>query len=352
MNKIKVFDFFSGCGGTSQGFHQAGFDVVFGLDFDADAAASFSENFPNSTFINADIRSVDEDILARFKEQVAENCPVLFSGCAPCQPYSRQNSNKKNDDPRLDLLKEFARFVKKNVPDFVFVENVPGMQKFDKSEGTFNDFLKTLSYLGYNFDYKVLPASWFGVPQTRERLVLLAAKDYEVSLPEKTHGDGKNPYSTVREWISHLPPIGAGESHAHIKDHIAAKLSEKNLQRIQCTPEGGGRESWPAHLLLECHKKHKGHTDVYGRLSWDKPASGLTTKCISYSNGRFGHPDQNRALTVREAACLQTFPDHYKFVGGMQSKARQIGNAVPPKMSEAIGKHILQLVEKNKNKYE
>ena len=98
-------------------------------------------------------------------------------------------------------------------------------------------------------------------------------------------------------------------------------------------------------MILECHRNHKGHTDVYGRLSWDKPASGLTTRCISYSNGRFGHPTQNRAISVREAACLQTFPLDYKFIGSLQSRARQIGNAVPPKMSETIGKHVLNIIK-------
>ena len=124
-------------------------------------------------------------------------------------------------------------------------------------------------------------------------------------------------------------------------DHTAAKLSDLNIKRIKATPEGKGRESWPEELILKCHKKYKGHTDVYGRLSWDKPASGLTTRCISYSNGRFGHPEQDRAISVREAALLQTFPLDYSFTGSLVSKAKQIGNAVPPKMAEALGRAII-----------
>lgn len=344
MTKIKVFDFFSGCGGTSQGFRQAGFDIVFGLDFDKDASESFKLNFPEAAFVNDDIRTVNCDAISHLFNIEDNDGYTLFSGCAPCQPYSKQNSNKKEGDPRLDLLSEFSRFVSYYLPDFVFVENVPGLQKFNKNEGTFKKFLNTLFENGYSADFKVIPAAWFGVPQTRERLVLLASKSHKVELPTKTHGTEGIPYSTVREWIGKLPPLLAGTKHATLPDHECARLTDLNIQRIKATPEGGGRESWPSNLVLKCHQNHKGHTDVYGRLSWDKPASGLTTRCISYSNGRFGHPVQNRALSLREAACLQTFPMDYLFTGSLQSRARQIGNAVPPKMSEAIAKQIIQLI--------
>jgi len=345
MKKIRVFDFFSGCGGTSQGFKQAGFDVVFGLDFDKDASNSFQLNFPEAEFINDDIRVIDCDAIKDKFNLDKNNSYTLFSGCAPCQPYSKQNSNKKIDDPRLDLLAEFSRFVSHYLPDFVFVENVPGLQKFNKNEGTFRNFLNVLEFNGYSVDFKVIPAAWFGVPQTRERLVLLAAKNHIVELPKRTHGIEDKPYSTVRQWIGSLPPLEAGTKHAFIADHESAKLSEINIERIKVTPEGGGREAWPENLVLRCHQDHKGHSDVYGRLSWDKPASGLTTRCISYSNGRFGHPEQNRAISLREAACLQTFPLYFKFSGSLQSRARQIGNAVPPKMSEAIANQIISLIK-------
>jgi len=344
MTKIKVFDFFSGCGGTSQGFKQAGLDIVFGLDFDKDASESFRLNFPEAEFVNDDIRTISCDAISHLFNIEKNDEYTLFSGCAPCQPYSKQNSNKKEDDPRLDLLSEFCRFVTYYLPDFVFVENVPGLQKFNQNEGTFKRFLSTLIDNGYSVDFKIIPAAWFGVPQTRERLVLLASKNYKVELPVQTHGTLDTPYSTVREWIGDLPPIVAGAKHATIPDHESARLTDLNIQRIKATPEGGGREAWPPTLVLKCHQNHKGHTDVYGRLSWDKPASGLTTRCISYSNGRFGHPVQNRALSLREAACLQTFPMDYLFTGSLQSRARQIGNAVPPKMSEAIAKQIIKLV--------
>lgn len=152
----------------------------------------------------------------------------------------------------------------------------------------------------------------------------------------------RRPVATVRDWIGGLPTIAAGCTDPGDPDDRSAALSTMNLRRIAWTREGGGREAWPKSLLLDCHKGFDGHSDVYGRLAWDRPAAGLTTRCISYSNGRFGHPDQNRALSVREAACLQTFPRRYRFVGSLESKARQVGNAVPPLTAKAMGRAFLK----------
>lgn len=341
MKKIKVFDFFSGCGGTSQGFRKAGMDVVFGLDFDKDASQTFKANFPQSEFINSDISKIDVDDIKELYNKQKNNSYILFSGCAPCQPFSNQNRRKTNYDPRRNLLKEFERFVIEYLPDFIFIENVPGIQNIKKHSTPFFDFLSTLKNNGYNYNYNVISALWFGVPQDRKRLILLASKHSDISLPA-TINDGINiPYSTVKDWIFGLPKIKHGESNNLILDHCAASLNEINLMRIRNTPEGAGREHWPEELELNCHKKHKGHKDVYGRLAWDKPSSVLTTRCTSYSNGRFGHPEQDRALSLRESALLQTFPIDYKFCGTFNSKAKQIGNAVPPLMAEIIGKHII-----------
>ncbi|MDE0036380.1 MAG: DNA cytosine methyltransferase, partial [Gammaproteobacteria bacterium] len=158
-----------------------------------------------------------------------------------------------------------------------------------------------------------------------------------------THGPGtpNHDYETVRNWIEHLPPIGSGEEHPTVSNHRAAGLSALNVKRIEATPEGGGHRDWPDELKLACHKDFSGYTDIYGRMSWDAPASGLTTRCISYSNGRFGHPEQDRAISVREAACLQTFPDEFAFEGALNSMARQIGNAVPVRLAEVVGKQFV-----------
>jgi len=340
--KVRVFDFFSGCGGTSCGFRQAGLEIAMGLDIDPDSAKTYRCNFPEAEFIEADIRNLDPTVLEPFVAESRE--PLLFCGCAPCQPFSRQNPNRTGRDKRTNLLGEFGRFVTAWLPDYVFVENVPGMQRLAGRRGPFRDFRALLNELGYQHSTAILPALWFGVPQTRERLVLLASRKGPIDLPAPTHGPGtSNPrFSTVREWIADLPPITAGEVHPEDSNHVAASLSAINIERIKATPEGGGRTDWPQDLWLTCHKDHIGHSDVYGRLRWEAPASGLTTRCISYSNGRFGHPDQCRAISVREAACLQTFPRSYRFVGCLGSMARQVGNAVPPMMAKSVGEHILR----------
>jgi DNA (cytosine-5)-methyltransferase 1 len=336
---MRVFDFFAGCGGTSVGFRDAGMHVTMALDIDQGADASYRLNNPDVAFIREDIRALPTEALAPFMPATAST-PVLFSGCAPCQPFSRQNRSHYDTDPRRSLLGEFGRFVARWHPDYVFVENVPGMQRVPDDSGPLAAFKALLTELNYHHVSDVVPALGYGVPQLRERLILLASKKPGLRLPAVSHGGGKLPASTVREWIGDLPPLRAGEVHASDPDHQAAHLSDSNIARIAATPEGGGRESWPRELWLECHKGHAGHSDVYGRLAWDRPAAGLTTRCVSYSNGRFGHPTQNRAISVREAACLQTFPRTYRFYGSLASRARQIGNAVPPLMARAVGNTI------------
>jgi DNA (cytosine-5)-methyltransferase 1 len=338
---IKVFDFFSGCGGTSKGFQQAGLDVRLGIDIDMDAGKTYKLNFPSAGFICDDIRNIQPKQLAEYIGE--RNEPLLFCGCAPCQPFSKQNRQKSENDPRINLLGEFFKFIDHWLPEYIFIENVPGLQKIkDVASTPLGNFLQKIQALGYHYDLRVFPALWFGVPQTRERLVILASKSAKISLPSPTHGVGKKPFSTVYDWIGHLSPIEAGQRDSFDKEHVAASLSPINLERIKATTEGGNRQSWPEHLKLECHKNHTGHSDVYGRLSWHKPASAMTTRCISYSNGRFGHPEQNRALSVREAACLQTFPMDYVFYGSLASKSKQIGNAVPPLMAQAVGRQIIE----------
>ncbi|HDS1127074.1 TPA: DNA cytosine methyltransferase [Stenotrophomonas maltophilia] len=336
---VKVFDFFSGCGGTSSGFASAGMDIVFGLDIDRDSAATFQTNFPDAAFFLGDISRFDPNSLFGL---IDSDDLTLFCGCAPCQPFSKQNSNKKARDPRAKMLDEFCRMVVTCLPDFVFVENVPGMQRIGNSRASpFSKFKAKLRKLGYFLDVKVVPALWYGVPQSRERLVLLASRHGEIRIPTASHGEGLLPVSTVADWISGLESLDAGQQSSLDPDHQAMALSSLNRERILSTPEGGGRGDWPAHLVLKCHEGHRGHSDVYGRLSWDRPAAAMTTRCISYSNGRFGHPSECRAISLREAACLQTFPRNYRFSGTLTSKARQVGNAVPPLMAQRIGETIV-----------
>jgi DNA (cytosine-5)-methyltransferase 1 len=244
-------------------------------------------------------------------------------------------------------LSHFGRFVRYFRPEFVLVENVPGLQSISEEPGPLPSFLALLRKLDYYVTTGTVDCCDYGVPQKRQRFVLLASNLGTVSLPPKTHGPGtaNERFSTVGEWIADLPPLKAGEQCNTVPNHRAANLSIKNLQRIHATPPGGGRLDWPAELVLACHAGHTGHTDVYGRLRMDQPASALTTRCISLSNGRFGHPIQDRALSVREAASLQTFTRTFQFSGSLNSMARQIGNAVPMLLAQRLGECFVRCAE-------
>ena len=339
---IKVFDFFSGCGGTSAGLRSAGMDIVVGIDIDPDASATYKANFPEATFLTSDLTKTRANKLKRNVESCRPH-PILFCGCAPCQPFSKQNGARSGKDSRSSLLSHFARFVRYYKPDFVLVENVPGIQTVKGKFSPLADFVRLLDKLKYKHTLKIVDCRDYGVPQTRKRLVLLASRKGSISLPQKTHGGGTDlPYSTVWEWIRDFPRIEAGQECKKVPNHRAANLSKSNLRRIRATPPGGSRSDWPQRLVLECHKNgHDGHSDVYGRLRKNQPASALTTRCISLSNGRFGHPTQNRAISVREAATLQTFERDFIFKGTLTSMARQIGNAVPVLLANKLGKSFL-----------
>lgn len=340
---IHVYDFFCGCGGTSAGFRAADLDIRLGIDLDPDAQRTFETNFPEAIFLRRDIYNLRVETLTPYIVR-DPNILNLFCCCAPCQPFSRQSKNRENRKTEAGLLYEFATFVEYYLPELIFLENVPGIQNVDVNVGPFGDFVAFLSHMGYWLDHAVIESRDYGVPQRRGRLILVASRLGPINLPPVTHGPGTaNPsYSTVWEWISHFPPIAAGETHPDVPNHRAAQLSETNLIRIRATPPGGGRLDWPEELMLECHLgEYHGHTDVYGRMHKHRPASGLTTRCISLSNGRFGHPEQDRAISVREAASIQTFSNDFVFFGSLNSMARQVGNAVPVLIAQVFGQHFI-----------
>lgn len=356
-DKIKVFDFFSGCGGTSEGLREAGMDIVLALDNNKEALKTFEKNIkPECGTISDDITFVETERIRTIVNKY-RNCgnKILFCGCAPCQPFSTQNKNRFNPkDKRLNLLSEFLRFVEGCQPEFILCENVPGLQKIDK-DGPLPNFINKLKSMGYNVpEPQIIRAEDYGVPQKRKRLILIASKLGELTYPAKKYGSapGLIPYRTVRDAIGNnqYPVLKHGEEckDKNFPNHRSASLSDLNLARIQCIKEGQGRKNWPEELMLKCHKKHEGHSDVYGRLEWDKPSVTLTTKCTNISNGRFGHPEQDRALSVREAAKLQTFPDNFVFEGNnLCSLARQVGNAVPVLLAKTFGKMFIE----HNNKY-
>ena len=341
---VVLVDFFSGCGGTSRGFADAGISPAVAIDWDVDAAATFRLNFPTTAVIESDIHDLEidevQDALPPMGDQVR-----LFAGCAPCQPFAGHRHAPTYRDGRSFLLLEFLRFIESLNPDLIFVENVPGMGRLSASQGPFVEFVDEVSKT-HHLAYGTVSSADYGVPQTRRRLLLVASRLGPIELPAPTHGPGTGqPHTTVRDWIEDLPPIAAGDEDLHVSSHRAMRLSKLNLARIRATPEGGDRRDWPRRLWPDCHQGgFQGHTDVYGRLRWDKTAPALTTKCISYSNGRFGHPDQDRALSAREAARLQTFPTEFRFTGSLASQARQIGNAVPVALARRFGHHLMEHV--------
>ena len=341
-NPIKVFDFFCGCGGASAGFLGAGMGIALGLDNDPDAGRTFEANFLEAEFITNDIAEVPASAIDVVVDACREH-PLLFNACAPCQPFSRQRRSViSSDDGRLELLIHVLRFVDRHRPEFVFVENVPGLRESTGGR-VFRCLLHTLQKLGYSTSFRVVKSQDYGVPQRRARLVILASLLGPITFPDPTHGAGSpnSEHSTVEEWIGTLPAISAGETHPSVPNHQAARLSPLNLRRIRVTPSGGGWPDLPPELLPESRKSgFKGYTDVYGRLRWDAPAPALTTRCISYSNGRFGHPEQDRAISVREAACLQTLPNDFVLTGSLNSQARQVGNAVPALLAQRFGECI------------
>lgn len=341
---LKSFDFFCGAGGLTRGLRNGGIDVIAGFDSDEQCRLSYEKNNRGVKFVRKDIRDVTIAELKRLAG-VKSFSDMLFAGCAPCSPFSQQ---RKAEEPSndLSLLMEFGRIVAKAKPGYVLIENVPGLANVP-GYSTFRRFVRLLEVSGYRnrIAVEILDAKRFGVPQNRRRLVLIATRKGVPSLPKPKYGTRHRPFKTVRQTIARFPVLRAGSRHSKIKNHVASAVTKINLDRLKATPpDGGDRRDWPPRLRLQCHSgDYNGHTDVYGRMSWDSPAPTLTGRCNSISNGRYGHPTQNRAISLREAAALQSFPNDYRFFGFHNHIAQQIGNAVPVGLAKDLGKHILWL---------
>lgn len=335
-------DFFCGAGGLTRGLLNAGIDVVLGVDIDEGCQETYELNNRPAHFLHADLNTLSVREVTNFVDGVDRD-NLLLAGCAPCQPFAQLNRATTRDNTAR-LLGQFSRFIEALEPGQVFIENVPGLVKVP-GYSSYKRFCNLLERLGYSYCEGVLDAKRYGVPQTRRRFVLIAVKDTQATLPAPTHGPGRLPYLKVEEAIRGYPPIAAGEIDPTIPNHRAARLSPLNLTRLQHTPhDGGDRRQWPENLWLECHRGKTGYEDVYGRMYWQQPAPTLTGRCHSISNGRYGHPEQDRAISLREAAKLQSFDDTYIFYGTkLTHMARQIGNAVPVRLAEAVGHHILSL---------
>lgn len=350
---VAAVDLFCGVGGKTRGFIDAGIPVVAGIDVDEKCAHSYEYNNPGAIFIH---KGVEELSKAALEDLYPENSIKVLIGCAPCQPFSSysfrygaaKNMSRKGDD-RWGLLYAFRDRILDLLPEIVTAENVPEI--FRLNHLVYRRFVKDLIANGYSVSQGIVKCADYGVPQTRERLVLLASRLGPISMIAPTHTPEN--YVTVRNAIGAMPKIEAGAIPKRRDSlHRSSRLSELNMKRIKATAEGGGWQDWPEEMKLECHKRASGATypSVYGRMSWDELAPTITTQCFGLGNGRFGHPKQNRAISLREAALLQTFPPEYQFVAPdekvtFKNIGRHIGNAVPPALGRAIAISILRHLE-------
>ena len=335
----KVVDLFCGVGGLTHGFVKESFAVVAGYDLDATCKFAYEAN-NKAQFINKDITKVGgQEILGHFGESDIK----ILVGCSPCQPFSTY-SYKSEDKDKWNLLHEFARLIKEVQPEIVSMENVPRLVSFKKAD-VFGDFLKMLNDNGYSYFYEVVNCPDYGIPQNRKRLVLMASKLGQISIIPKTHTPEN--YVTVKDAIGEMEILESGQTSKTDPIHRAAKLSKLNMKRVKQSKQGGSWKDWTDDLVLACHKKDSGkhYVSVYQRMRWDEPAPTMTTHCTGIGNGRFGHPEQDRAISLREASIFQTFPPKYKFVKKgepfrIRSISTHIGNAVPVILGRVIAKSI------------
>jgi DNA (cytosine-5)-methyltransferase 1 len=343
---LKAIDFFCCGGGMTYGFRQAGIDVIAGIDIDPKCKETYEFNNPGSKFIEADIKKLTNTKLKKEIKIKKNDDNLIFIGCSPCQYWSIIKTDKTKSKKSKNLLSDFKKFVDYFNPGYVVIENVPGI--FSKANSPLKKFISFLAEKGYNsVKYKVIKVSAYGVPQNRKRFLLIASRVKTLVFPEGK--EDKN--LTVRNFIGDekvFPKIKEGNTDDTDFCHTTAGLKDKNLQRLALTPiNGGTRDSWKdTEYQLEVYRQKDGNDnfsfkDTYGRMFWDKPASTITTKFFSISNGRFAHPEQNRAISIREGATLQTFPTDYVFkVKSIADKACLIGNAVPPELAKRIAESL------------
>ena len=334
--KIQGVDLFCGAGGLTHGMRAEGVEITHGIDTDTWCRFPYEAN-NDAFFHHRDIREMTAPELESF---FRNDSVKLLAGCAPCQPFSnyvKADNNYKDSNWRL--LYEFSRMIREIRPELVTMENVARIRKYE----IYSHFLRELKELGYWVSDHVAYFPEYGLPQNRTRLILLASL-YGPILFEPPKYENHE-FKTVRDTISHLPPIGAGETSSTDKLHRSSHLSDKNLRRIRASKPGGTWHDWDETLVADCHTKDRGksYKSVYGRMEWDKPSPTITTLCHGFGNGRFGHPEQDRALSLREAALLQTFPEYYAFDESddylpMKHVARMIGNAVPVDIGRVLGR--------------
>lgn len=344
-NTLKAVDFFCGGGGMSYGMLEAGINVLAGIDYEPNCKETYKENITGAQFIQADVFELKEEELERTLNLDRNDDDLILIGCSPCQFWSIINTDKSKSTKSANLLIEFTRFVKYFNPGYVVVENVPGVLRKKKESGL-EDFIIWLETSNYQVHREVHNVAEYGVPQSRKRFTLIANRiTGEKINPIKKEGEKV----TVRDVIGEsngFPKIKAGHKDETEFIHTVPTISDIIIRRLQkVTINGGNRLGFAndPELQLPCFVgKDDSFKDTFGRLWWDRPSPTITTKFFSVSNGRFVHPDEDRALSLREGATLQSFPKEYKFYGTSTSSiARLIGNAVPPQYAKCIGEAII-----------
>jgi len=333
-----VADLFCGAGALSHGFRLEGFRIACGYDIVEACRFPFEEN-NEAPFVRRDVADIQ---LGELDKEFVPGLPRILIGCAPCQPFSLYSQGR--EDPKWKLLDDFARLVVDAGPDVVTMENVPQLVRF-KGGKIFDAFVATLGASGYRVEWTIVNCADFGVPQDRARLALIGSRHGAPLLPEPTHAP--EDYVTVSQAIGGMPSLAAGGTDPTDRLHCASGMSALNFERIRASRPGGTWRDWPADLVAECHRREKGrgYASVYGRMRWDQPSPTITTQFHGFGNGRFGHPEQDRALSLREGAMLQSFPRDYAFVppcgmGHFKTIGRLIGNAVPVELARAIARAI------------
>ena len=360
---INAIDLFCGAGGLSLGLHDAGINVPLGVEISQIAADTYEHNLSGHVLVD-DIRNIDAVTIFQRLGITSGNL-FLLAGCPPCQTFSSLQKDNTEGDERNNLIFEYVRLVRDIRPLFIQLENVPGL-KTGRGKQIFKKATDELSQW-YEITSDILNCADYGIPQSRKRLVLHGIRrdaydllrtmdnNFEVSLPPATHTNDPTINPNLLPWVTaqvafvNLPPVAAGAPAPNgYPNHETNGLTPINIQRIQyIRTHGGNRTCLPPNLQLPCHSKGKvGFTDVYGIINPNLPSPTITGGCITYSKGRYGHPLQNRAITVREAARLQSFPDTYVFSGTRGQTALQVGNAVPPKLAEASGRYFMDLLNK------
>jgi len=334
---VSVIDLFCGAGGLTHGFILEGLKVQAGIDLDSACKYPYEIN-NQAKFIEQDVSQISgQDLNQIFGKSKIR----VLAGCAPCQPFSTYaHKYDAKRDGKWSLLQQFSRLIKESLPEIVTMENVPSVSK----HSIFDSFIRGLKRNGYHVWFDVVNSAHYGAPQSRKRMVLLASLHGPIQLIDPTHLK----QVTVRQAVGHLRPIKSGESSPKDRLHASRNLDEINLKRIKASIPGKTWREWPKNLLLDCHKAASGKTysGVYGRMEWDKPAPTMTTQFYSFGTGRFGHPNQDRPISLREGAIFQGFPRKYKFIQkneivNFTALGRMIGNAVPVDLGRAIAKSII-----------